>query len=83
MEIRSEQLLKELHETRATIKFLQHQTAVLGKKARKLGQEYDKAQREEAKARRQERQENKEKSFNFVQELEVLFNKYKEAKNAN
>ena len=80
MEIKSEQLLKELHETRATIKFLQHQTCVLGRKARKLGQEYDKAQREEAKARRQE---NKEKSFNFVQELEAIFNKYKEAKNAN
>lgn len=78
--MKSEELLKELHETRATIKFLQHQTCVLGRKARSLGQEYDKAQREEAKARRQE---NKEKSFNFVQELETIFNKYKEAKNAN
>ena len=81
--MKSEQLLKELHETRATIKFLQHQTAVLGKKARKLGQEVLQAQQDEAQARRQERQENKEKSFNFVQELEVLFNKYKEAKKEN
>jgi len=70
--MKSEEILKELHETRATIKFLQHQTCVLGRKARNLGQEYDKAQREEAKARKEAlKAENKEEtsSEDLIKEL--------------
>lgn len=70
--MKSEEILKELHETRATIKFLQHQTCVLGRKARELGARYNQAIEDEAKARKEVlKAENKEEtsSVDLIKEL--------------